>query len=79
MENRYTFKVKEDGSCIFQSPDKMVRRCTIHQVRPIPCRMFPYTDSCPYLEREDLLAEIQPRIEKKLIDSCQNGSFPKTS
>jgi len=79
MENRYTFKVKDDDSCIFQSSDKMVRRCTIHQVRPSQCRRFPYTETCPYLEREDLLAAIQPRIEKKLMDSCLRGSFPENS
>ena len=31
MENRHTFKVKEDGSCIFQSREKMVKRCTVHE------------------------------------------------
>jgi Fe-S-cluster containining protein len=79
MENRYTFKVKIDGSCIFQSPDKMVRRCNIHHVRPSQCRRFPYTDSCPYLEREDLLSEIQPRIEKNLMDSWRFSPLPKNS
>jgi Fe-S-cluster containining protein len=67
LENRKnTFKVKEDGACIFQSSDKMIKRCTIHPVRPRQCRMFPYDDPCPYLERDDLLAEIQPRLETGL-------------
>lgn len=77
MENRYTFKVKEDGSCIFQSPDKMIKRCTIHTVRPKQCRRFPYNNPCPYLEREDLLSEIQPRLEKSLIASWRKKSFSK--
>jgi Fe-S-cluster containining protein len=66
MENRYTFKVEDDGSCIFQARDRMIKRCTIHAVRPMQCRRFPYSDACPYLEREDLLATIQPRVEKSL-------------
>ena len=76
MENRYTFKVKQNGSCIFQSPYKMVRRCTIHSVRPGQCRRFPASNSCPYLERQDLLSEIQPKIEKELIASLRKGLFP---
>ncbi len=64
-----TFKVKEDGSCIFLSSAKMIKRCTIHPVRPKQCRMFPYNDPCPYLEREDLLTEIQPRVEESLKSS----------
>jgi Fe-S-cluster containining protein len=55
MENKYTFKVKDDGSCIFQAADRMVRRCTVHEARPAQCRNFPYNRPCPYLEREDLL------------------------
>ena len=77
MENRYTFKVKEDGSCVFQSPDKMIKRCTIHTVRPKQCRRFPYNNPCPYLEREDLLSQIQPRFEKSLIASWLKKSFPQ--
>ena len=69
MENKNTFKVKEDGSCIFQSSERMIKRCTVHQVRPKQCRSFPYDDPCPYLEREDLLTEIQPRVEKSLKNS----------
>lgn len=66
MENKSTFKVKDDGSCIFQAGDRMIKRCTIHAVRPRQCRTFPYDEPCPYLEREDLLAEIQPRVEENL-------------
>ena len=66
MENRYTFKVKEDCSCIFQSSDRMIKRCTVHEARPKQCRSFPYNTPCPYLERDDLLAEIQPRLESGL-------------
>lgn len=66
LEGRNTFKVREDGSCIFLSSDRMRARCTIHEARPRQCREFPYSDPCPYLEREDLLAEIQPRIEKNI-------------
>ena len=69
MENKNTFKVKDDGSCIFQSSDRMIKRCTIHMARPKQCRRFPYDDICPYLEREDLLTEIQPLIEKSLKSS----------
>lgn len=64
MENKYTFRVREDGSCIFQARDRMIRRCTVHPARPEQCRRFPYGQPCPYLEREDLLAEIQPRVER---------------
>ena len=74
MENRYTFKVKEDGSCIFQASDRMVKRCTIHAVRPGQCRTFPDNGLCPYLERDDLLAKIQPRIEAGLKNSWLNKS-----
>jgi Fe-S-cluster containining protein len=66
MENRYTFKVKDDGSCIFQANDRMMKRCTVHTARPNQCRRFPYNNVCPYLEREDLLAKIQPRVEASL-------------
>ena len=69
LESKYTFKVKDDGSCIFQKSDRMIKRCSIHEARPKQCRMFPYDDICPYLEREDLLLAIQPRIEKSLKNS----------
>ncbi len=72
METRNTFKVREDGSCIFQAQDRMVRRCTIHEARPTQCRKFPYGKPCPYLEREDLLSVIQPRVEAGLIEYWKN-------
>lgn len=68
LENRKnTFRVKEDGSCIFLAQDRMSRRCTIHEARPDQCRRFPYGRPCPYLEREDLLARIYPRWEKSVL------------
>lgn len=67
LENRYTFMVKQDGSCIFQASDRMTKRCTIHAARPDQCRRFPYGRPCPYLEREDLLEKIQPLVEKGLF------------
>ena len=77
MENRNTFKVKDDGSCIFQSSDRLVKRCTVHSARPQQCRMFPYNKPCPYLEREDLLAVIQPRLEISLKTNWQKISAPE--
>jgi len=77
MENRYTFKVKDDGSCLFQSCERMIKRCTVHGARPKQCRNFPYNNPCPYLEREDLLAEIQPRIEKSLKNHWQQQPLPE--
>ena len=74
MENKSTFKVKDDGSCIFQSQDKMIKRCTVHSARPEQCRSFPYDKPCPYLERDDLLARIQPLVEDSLKQSWQKGS-----
>ncbi len=74
MENRYTFKVKDDGSCIFQASDRLIKRCTIHSARPTQCRSFPYGKPCPYLEREDLLAAIQPRLETALQNSWNQKS-----
>jgi Fe-S-cluster containining protein len=77
MENRYTFKVKEDGSCIFQATDRMIKRCTVHEARPTQCRRFPYGNPCPYLERDDLLAEIQPRLETGLMNSWRKNFTPE--
>jgi len=77
MENRYTFRVKDDGSCIFQASNRMIKRCTIHAVRPKQCRSFPYNNPCPYLEREDLLAEIQPRLEAALKNTWQGKPSPE--
>jgi Fe-S-cluster containining protein len=71
MENRSTLKVKDDGSCIFQAQDKMIKRCTVHHARPQQCRLFPYNEPCPYLVRDDLLAKIQPRLEESLKQSWQ--------
>ena len=69
IENKNTLQLKADGSCIFQTADRMVRRCTIHEARPTQCREFPYDKPCPYLEREDLLSVIQPRLEATLKKS----------
>lgn len=66
IEGRNTFKVKEDGSCIFLADGAFSKRCTIHQARPQQCQDFPYEDPCPYLLREDLLAIIHPKVEKSL-------------
>jgi len=52
----------------------MTKRCTIHEARPDQCRRFPYGLPCPYLHREDLLAEIQPRIEKSLCQAYSKHS-----
>ena len=67
LENKYTFKVKVDGSCIFQAPARMTKRCMVHEARPDQCRRFPYGKPCPYLERESLLEQIQPRVEESLF------------
>ena len=66
IENRNTFKVREDGSCVFLSNGKLSKRCSVHEARPQQCRDFPYDEPCPYLHREDLLAEIYPRVEKSM-------------
>lgn len=66
IENRNTFKVREDGSCVFLSNGKLSKRCSVHEARPQQCRDFPYDEPCPYLQREDLLAEIYPRMEKSM-------------
>lgn len=66
IENRNTFKVREDGSCVFLSNGKLSKRCSVHEARPQQCRDFPFDDPCPYLLREDLLAEIYPRVEKSM-------------
>jgi hypothetical protein len=66
MKKRNALKVKDDGSCIFLLDGKLSRRCSIHQARPQQCRDFPYEKPCPYLEREDLLQLIYPKVEKSL-------------
>lgn len=68
LEGKNTFKVKEDGSCLFLSTQKMCGRCKIHAARPMQCRHFPYDEPCPYLEREDLLEIIQPRVARSLVN-----------
>jgi Fe-S-cluster containining protein len=67
IEDKNTFKVRADGSCIFLSNSRFRARCTIHAARPQQCREFPYDKPCPYLENEKLLAQIQPRIEAALL------------
>lgn len=72
VRNRYiveknTFRTRADGSCLFLSSGKMIKRCSIHEARPRQCREFPYNDPCPYLLRDDLLQEIQPRVERSIL------------
>lgn len=62
IEGKNTFKVREDGSCVFLSNEKLRKRCMIHLARPQQCRDFPYDDPCPYLQRADLLELIYPKI-----------------
>jgi uncharacterized protein len=66
IEKRNTFKVREDGSCIFLANGMLSKRCSIHEARPAQCREFPYDAPCPYLGREDLLEDIYPRVERSL-------------
>jgi hypothetical protein len=66
IEGRNTFKVREDGSCVFLANGRFNKRCTVHTARPQQCRDFPYNRPCPYLSREDLLAAIAPRVAKSL-------------
>ena len=66
LEGRNTFKVKEDGSCVFLADGPLNRRCSIHEARPDQCQAFPYDRQCPYLIRADLLAQISPKVEKSL-------------
>ncbi len=72
IEGNNTFKVREDGSCIFLRTDAMCGRCSVHEARPRQCREFPYDDPCPYLERIDLMASIQPRIQSSLSKLLTN-------
>ena len=69
LENRYTFKTREDGSCIFLANGRLCKRCSIHEARPKQCRDFPYDKPCPYLESGELLNTIQHRIENSLLNS----------
>ncbi len=66
LENKNTFKTREDGSCILLANDRLCKRCSIHGARPRQCRDFPYDNPCPYLENPGLLAIIHPRIEQSL-------------
>lgn len=76
IEGKNTFRVRSDGSCIFLSNSKLRARCTIHTARPRQCRDFPYNDPCPYLEREDLLDEIQPKIENYISSQFSGDDTP---
>lgn len=66
LEGKNTFKTRDDGSCLFLSNARMIKRCSVHTARPRQCRDFPYDAPCPYLLRADLLEQIQPRIELAL-------------
>ena len=66
IEHKNTFKVQEDGSCIFLSNGHLSKRCSVHEARPQQCCDFPYEAPCPYLLREDLLSSIYPKVEKSL-------------
>lgn len=74
LENKNTFKTKEDGSCLLLADDRFCKRCTVHAARPRQCREFPYDKPCPYLENAGLLDLIQPRIEQSLL----NGIRPRS-
>ena len=67
LEGKNTFKVDADGACIFLSRKRIRARCTIHAARPRQCREFPYGKACPYLEGEELLEAILPKIEGWLV------------
>jgi uncharacterized protein len=74
LENKNTFKTKEDGSCLLLADDRFCKRCTIHTARPRQCRDFPYDKPCPYLENPGLLEIIQPRVEQSLLSgNSQQG------
>ena len=67
LEGRNTFKTRRDGSCILLANDRLCKRCTVHLARPRQCCEFPDDKPCPYLGRPELLAQIQPRIERALL------------
>ena len=73
LENKNTFKTREDGSCILLANDRMSRRCTIHEARPRQCREFPQDKPCPYLENPGFLDILQPRIEQSLLLVADNS------
>jgi Fe-S-cluster containining protein len=76
LENKNTFRVREDGSCIFLAQGKLCKRCGIHAVRPRQCREFPYEKPCPYLENRGLLEIIQPLIEQSLVMASSPSPAP---
>ena len=63
LQNKYTFKTREDGSCIFLTNGKLNKRCSIHTARPQQCMDFPHDKTCPYLHNEYLLRQIVPKFE----------------
>jgi Fe-S-cluster containining protein len=73
LENKNTFKTREDGSCILLANGRLCKRCTIHEARPRQCRDFPYEKPCPYLENPGLLEIIQARVEQSLFG--KNGDL----
>lgn len=64
LDGKNTFKVREDGACVFLIDGKACKRCSIHDVSPQQCQDFPDNKPCPYIESEVLLSQIQPKIEK---------------
>lgn len=66
LDGKYTFKTREDGSCIFLAQDRLSKRCSIHEARPKQCRDYPYDKPCPYLESSQFLNMLQPRVEQCL-------------
>jgi len=73
LENKNTFKTREDGSCVLLANGRLCKRCTIHEARPRQCRDFPYEKPCPYLENPGLLEIIQARVEQSLFG--KNGEL----
>ena len=71
LENKYTFRTGEDGSCVFLSNDSFCKRCSIHEARPMQCRDFPYDNPCPYLESSELLTTLQIKITRVWV---KNGA-----
>jgi len=67
LENKYTFKTRQDGSCIFLSNDSICKRCSIHEARPKQCRDFPYDKPCPYLESSVFLTLLQGKISRACL------------
>lgn len=67
LEGKNTFKTRNDGACVLLADGPACRRCTIHPARPRQCRDFPYGKPCPYLASSELLAQIQPHIDRSLL------------